>query len=83
MKKMLRFMSVVLVAACLALGVVGCGGDSPKGLAQQAYDLVKKEGNAAMTSEKGLKITAKVAALSEEEQKIYMAEYMRIAKEGK
>ena len=83
MKKMAQFVCVVLVTACLALGLVGCGGgDSPKGLAKQVNDLIKNEGVAAMTGEKGMQISKKIAALTAEERKIYEEELIRLMQQG-
>jgi hypothetical protein len=88
MKKILQGICVVVLLASLGLaGLAGCGGNDPKALAKQSYELIMElkdtlsNGNfikAAELTEKENKLKEQVAKLSDADKKIFAQEARRL-----
>ena len=77
--------------ACLAVAVIfaSCGGNTPKSLAKENYEIYKATQTATSTEqlkelgEKGQKLGERIEKLSREDQAIMMEEFNRLREEGK
>ena len=92
MNKFFKILGIIILIATIGFSITACGGDSPKGLAKQAYELLieydkaSKGGKPDKKTEENYKkkydsLDAKIKNLSADEKKIYDAEFMRINKE--
>jgi hypothetical protein len=90
-RKMNRVLCLVTLAVALAFGLVvtGCGGNDPKSLAKQTYELQQqalKAGNdVAKAASLGLKasnIALKAQKLSDADQAVYTKELVRLTSGG-
>ena len=82
MKRTLKGILVALITVALVFSLVGCGGgNSPKALAKQSYDLfvIGRDGTLTPAQEQKLKeLNAKVEALSEADTATFRAEIQRL-----
>ena len=74
-----------LLTLLLVMTVISCGGNDPKALAKQTYEISKQVeaaiSNPQKAAELALKLKAieeKVDKLSEKDREIYTAEYLRL-----
>ncbi|MDR0442771.1 MAG: hypothetical protein LBH44_05115 [Treponema sp.] len=79
MKNAIKLIGIIAIVAII---VAACGGDSPKALAKQSYDLFlqyEKSGFDDPAVAKKLEVLgAKVEKLSEADMKIFEAEFERL-----
>ena len=85
MKNLCKSFGIITVAVIVVFSLLSCGGNDPKALAKQSFDLLMQSleaiGNAKKTEElnkKAEKIEAKVAKLSAADRKIYEDELARL-----
>jgi hypothetical protein len=88
-KKPWNLVGIIALVAVIGLGLAGCGGGNPKGLAKESYDLGMKalgalfdEAKQAELEKEAEKIAAKVEKLSEADKKVYEEELVRLSGEG-
>ena len=92
MKKMMKGLLIAVIAVSLVIGMAGCGGNSPKALAKQGYELMQ-ELNSLMEqgkfnnpndpaveayTKKTNALNEKVSKLSAEDKEIMNAELKRL-----
>ncbi|GHU06418.1 hypothetical protein FACS1894147_13150 [Spirochaetia bacterium] len=86
--RMMKGLLAAIVAASLVIGMAGCGGgNNPKSLAKEAYEMQQKiiavssepDKVAALMEDWTKKIEAKEKKLSEEEKEIYLEEFKRLS----
>jgi predicted small secreted protein len=87
--RVLRIAGIIALLAVTGFSMAACGGNDPKSLAKQAYDLTKQAltvgtdlQKAADLAQKSLELTKKVEQLSGEDEEIYAAEYARLTLSG-
>ncbi|GHT71492.1 hypothetical protein FACS1894110_24650 [Spirochaetia bacterium] len=83
--KMMKGLLAAVLAASLVIGMAGCGGNNPKALAKEAYELSqqmiaasKDPDKLAPLWEKAKAIEEKEKKLSEAEKEIYLEEVKRL-----
>jgi len=72
--KTLKRISLLAVLLIMVIGLMGCGGDSPKSLAKQAYSLLQDMQSAGDDDAKLEELEKKMEAIGERAEKLSAAD---------